>query len=80
MFDALSMPAQKEQMKGTEIAELPETTYCLMQSDSLLTGYNIQTERLLTKPDADKHEVRLVIKVDIRVLRAKPYNYLFFGE
>ena len=60
--------------------EIDEPLYCLLEDDRLISGCAIETQRLLTKPNASKHEVRLVIEVDVRVSLARAYNQSFLGE
>lgn len=77
LFDGLSIP-DKGQM--ADIPTIEEPIYCLLENDCLISGCSVETQRLLTKPDASEHEVRLVIEVDVRVSQARPYNLPFLGE
>jgi hypothetical protein len=81
LFDALRVP------DGAEIKEhKPDYTpnaqplYCLMEQDALITGYKVRSDRLLTAPGKDEHEVHLVVEVTIRVMRIRWENIGFLGE
>jgi hypothetical protein len=80
LFDAMSAPAQIEQLSSPECENIDDPTYCVMENDSLITGYSIKTGRLLNRPNASKHDVHLVIEVNVRVMRAMAYNQLFFSD
>ena len=63
LLDALSVPQHDEQV-------IPGSTspmFCLLEDNSLITGLDVQTQRLLAKPNASKHDVHLLIEVDVRV-------------
>ncbi len=80
-FDALTMPQFDDGVaRYGDAGTLPDPLYCLMENDTLVTGCNIETGRLLTKPDGHAAEAHLVINVDVRVVRAKPYNMSFLGD
>jgi hypothetical protein len=66
LFDGLKMPGIDDFIKGEEY---PPQLCCLLEDDSLISGVSIRTDRLLSKPDAKPTEVRLVIRVSIKVLR-----------
>jgi hypothetical protein len=76
-LDALSVPNADQIPSGTPSFD---PTYCLLEDDSLISGLHVESERLLTRPDSSKHEVRLIVNVDVRVVRARIYNQLFLGE
>jgi hypothetical protein len=77
LFDALRIPAEAEMV---EDPTLSDPIHCLLESDTLITGINIRTDRLLTGPNKSAHEVHLVIEAHIQVLQAKLYNLGFLGE
>jgi hypothetical protein len=77
LFDALRVPAPDEIRPDTD---LPDPLYCLLENDSLITGCSIETGRLLSRPGASAHEVRLVIEVDVRVTLALSYNTPFLSD
>ena len=63
LFDALSVPNEDQ------IIDDPNTDdpiYCLLEDDRLISGFSIETQRLLSNPNASTHDVRLVIEVDVR--------------
>lgn len=71
LLDALRLPELDEQSRSPpEEAEL----WCLMQSDTLVSRLDVDTDRLLF-PQTDKpHEVHLVIGVKLNVLEVSQYN------
>jgi hypothetical protein len=76
LFDALSMP-NRDQMVDDPTATDP--IHCLLENDTLIAGLAIETGRLLGRPNASKHEVKLTIEVDVRVMISRTYNQLFLG-
>jgi hypothetical protein len=76
LLDALAIPQHSEQIleKSSKINNL---IYCLAEDDSLISGINVETERLLSPVDAPKNYVRLVIRVDVRVKLPTIYNQSF---
>jgi hypothetical protein len=77
LFDALGVPNQDQIVDDPT---LDDPVYCLLEDDGLIAGVNIETHRLLSRPNASKHEVRLVIEVDVRVTHPRAYNELFLGN
>ena len=77
LFDALSIP-DAGQIVADRVTAAP--IYCLLEDDKLISGCSVETQRLLIRPNASEHEVRLVIEVDVRVSQARPYNLPFFGD
>jgi hypothetical protein len=80
LFDALRMPWDDTEATHKRPDGLEYPLYCLLESDALITGFNINTDRLLTKPNSSANEVRLIINVDVRVMHARPYNISFLGD
>lgn len=71
LLDALRMPERDEHDRDP-----PDNDglFTLMQSDTLITRLNVDTDRLLT-PQTDKaHEVNLVIGVKVNVLQVGEHN------
>ncbi len=79
LFDALRMP---------EISELPSSAtpiddpfFCLLENDSLITGFKITSEKLLEPySDKDRSRVRLVINVTVKVHRLTYGNMAMGGD
>jgi hypothetical protein len=71
LLDALRMPEKDEQ----ERVDVPESgLFTLLESDTLISRLDIDTDRLLF-PQTDKpDEVHLVIQVKLNVLRVGPHN------
>jgi len=78
LFDALSVPQDKNEMCPD--ADAPNPIYCLLENDRLITGYSIESQQLLTFPDKNENWVQLIITVDVRVSRARPYNTIFLSD
>lgn len=78
LLDALSVPAHDEQVVTSD-TDAPPVIYTLMQDDSAITRIDVDTHRLLSRPDGNKHDVRLVIEVDVRVAQTRNYNRPFLG-
>jgi hypothetical protein len=77
LLDALSMP-NADQLINDPAADEP--LYCLLENDRMISGCSIETQRLLSRPNASKHDVRLIIEVDVRVTQARAYNQSFLGD
>jgi hypothetical protein len=76
LIDSLTMPQHAEQVLekiGTKEAPL----YCLLEEDSLVSGLNVESERLLTDQSLPQDYVKLTIEVDVRVRQPAIYNYGF---
>jgi hypothetical protein len=78
LFDALAIPSSDQIPANDPL--IPDTTYCLMEDDSMISGVDIETHRLLSMPNGSKHEVRLIIEVDVRVMKPRNYNQFFLGD
>lgn len=69
LFDALSAPAQAQQVPPSMRHTSPtDPLYVLLDDDSLITRVNVETDRLLAPPGPDI--VRLFIRVTTRITRA----------
>jgi hypothetical protein len=79
-LDALKVP-QSEADNVAAIQNKPtDPIYCLLEDDSLITGLNVQTTRLLTAPNLGENYVRLLVEVDVRVTHPRAYNSAFLGD
>ena len=77
LFDALAVPNNDQVIDDLTIND---PIYCLLEDDALIAGVNVETQRLLSRPNASAREVRLVLEVDARVTHPRPYNQPFLGE
>lgn len=77
LFDALSVPNVDQIVADTGFAD---PIHCLLEDDKLITGFAVETQRLLSKPGESEHYVHLVIEVDVRVTQARSYNTYFLGD
>ncbi len=74
LFDSLRIPVDKKELGG----HLPEADeypfFCLLQDDRLITHLSISTDVLLEplrgKDQIDDNDVRLIIKVNLRPIKA----------
>lgn len=78
LFDGMRMPSDETEMAAC--GPLPEPFYCVMESDSLITGFTVQTGRLLSGQSTSDAEVRLVIEVTVSTTEAMLYNLSFLGD
>lgn len=76
LFDALRMPKDQELdvTKDTNRPDPEEINYCLLEDDSLITGFTIDTDRLLFPETEHQHECHIVMEVKVNVLTAGPHN------
>jgi len=70
LFDGLRMPNDPNEMAVTGHLTA-DPFHCLLENDKLITTLTVRTDRLLSKPGADKNEVRLVIDVVVSPTRIK---------
>jgi len=77
LVDALAMPRHAEQVleKNTQATPI----FCLLEDDTLVSGFEIESERLLGDQNNAVDYVRLTIEVDVRVRQATVYNQSFLG-
>ena len=69
IFDALRMPASKDELGGYETPEEGETPfYCLLTDDKLISRVSVETDTLLqpTSLEAGDNDARLVILIKLR--------------
>jgi hypothetical protein len=78
LLDALTMPRHAEQVLQ-EVGNDEYPVYCLLEDDSLVSGLQVETERLLTDNNHPADYARLTIEVDVRVRQAMIYNQSFLG-
>src|SRR5260221_3159444 len=76
LLDALAMPQHVEQIIDQASTKV-DPIHCLLEEDSLVSGLQVESERLLTDQNHPKDYVRLVIEVDVRVRQATVYNHAF---
>lgn len=54
--------------------------YCLLESDTLISGFDVDTDRLLFPKTSEESEAYLVIEVTINVLNLGPWNMSLIGS
>lgn len=79
LFDALKVPGP-EDMKREELDDISQPFFCLLQDDALITGFDVETDRLLTRPHEPASQVFLVIDVNVRVMALTEANVGFLSE
>lgn len=77
LLDALTLPQPEQIPKSVKV---PERMHVLLEDDGLVTGFSVESQRLLSRPDKLENEVRLTIDIDVRVTDARSYNTLFLGD
>ena len=78
LVDALTMPRYVEQvLDRTNTISAP--VFCLLEDDSPVSGFQVESERLLGDAVNAADWVKLLIEVDVRVRQATIYNQSFLG-
>lgn len=77
LFDALQIPDIENLRNHPQEAHSP--ICCLLENDSLITGVEVSTGRLLFPTDSKPNEVCLVIEVEVRVMRLGDWNISLMG-
>jgi hypothetical protein len=77
LFDSLSAPNADQIVADATISD---PIHCLLENDRLITRIDIDTHRLLAAQSNSKHEVKLIIEVDVRVAQSRTYNHPFLGD
>lgn len=77
LFDALAVPSADQIV--SDGGNPDDAIYCVLEDDRLITGFNIETHRLLTRPGVSEQHVQLLIEVEIRLTQARSYNQFFLG-
>jgi hypothetical protein len=78
LLDSLTMPRHVEQVLDKSSTSF-SPMHCLLEDDSMVSGLDVESERLLTAADYPVDFVRLVIEVDVRIRQATIYNQSFLG-
>lgn len=70
LFDALRIPHNKSELPALAKSDSDEQPFfCLLEDDSLITGFRLDSERLLFADSASEAEVQLTVRVTIRAIR-----------
>jgi hypothetical protein len=77
LFDALAVPDNQQVLDDPTLSD---PICCLLEDDSLITRIDVDTRRLLSRPNSSQHEVHLLVEVDVRVTNARTYNQCFMGD
>ena len=79
LIDALTMPQHVEQVLDQNISTEAQPLHCLLEEDSMISGLEIESERLLGNSNNAGDYVKLTIHVDVRVRQTMVYNQSFLG-
>jgi hypothetical protein len=77
LFDALSVPNKDQVIADDKTIDDP--IYCLVKDDGLISSIAVNTQTLLSSPNASHHQVHLLIEVDVRLYVTRLYNHCFLG-
>jgi hypothetical protein len=77
LFDGLRMPASGDDPYNGEIED---PFFSLLEDDSLISGFSVETGRLLTRPGSNAAEVKLVITVTVKAAHVRSYNLPLLGD
>lgn len=75
-FDALEVPAQEGSADGDEVDGL---NYRLYENDTLIRGFDIDSDRLLLPDEAFPAHVHIVARVTVHVEAVGPWNVAVLG-
>ena len=78
LFDSLSVPPHENQLNGLAPVPGENPFYCLLEDDSLVTGIEVKTERLLEVP-VNPTDVRLTMTAIVRPTKVTPDTFGFLG-
>lgn len=76
LFDALRMPTPDEARK---YPSQHDRLFCLMESDTLVSHVEVETDRLLFPSTEKPHEVHLVVEVSVKVQVVGDWNVCLLG-
>jgi hypothetical protein len=79
-LDSLKVPKSEADCVANVYPKPTEPIRCLVEDDSLITGLNVETTRLLSSDGGEKNYVRLVVEVLVHVMYPRTYNELFLGD
>jgi hypothetical protein len=79
LFDSLSFPNHANQLQGQAADAEENPFYCLLEDDSLITGFQIKTERLLQPLGANPDEISLLLTITVRPTTVTTGNIGFLG-
>jgi hypothetical protein len=70
LFDALRIPLNTSELPSTARPEDGERPFfCLLENDSLITAFRLESERLLFPQSRSEAEVQLVIRVNVKAIK-----------
>jgi len=78
-LDGLRMPKADEMEFCGDRQTLPHPVHCLLEDDALVTAFSVKTGQLLTKPNGNDSDVRLVVDVTVKVTHVRSYNSALIG-
>ena len=78
LFDSLSVPPHENQLNGLAPMNGENPFYCLLEDDSLVTGFEVKAERLLELP-ANENDVKLTLTATVRPTKVTIDTLAFLG-
>jgi len=78
LFDSLSVPPHENQLNDLVPKDGENPFYCLLEDDSLVTGFEVKTERLL-EPIRNETDVHLTLTAIVRPTKVTIDNLSFLG-
>jgi hypothetical protein len=76
LFDALSVPANAQQVPNNADTEPDKRVFCLLEDDKLVISVTVSNDRLLSQPDSSNH-VLVILRVHPITFRATQANVVF---
>ncbi|MDE2099582.1 MAG: hypothetical protein KGL39_20185 [Patescibacteria group bacterium] len=77
LFDALRMPNADVAARHPQAQD---PTYCLLENDSLISSFEVDSDRLLVPETDHAHEALLIIDVGINIMRVGSWNSCLMGN
>ena len=76
LFDALRKPDADIARK---YPQQYDPLYCLLENDTLISGFDVDTDRLLFAKTSEESEAYLIIEAEVSVLDIGPWNMSLIG-
>jgi hypothetical protein len=70
LFDALRLPKDLNEMPGEQLSPEEQPLFVLLEDDSLITGFQVTTDRLLIPPESDENKNDVMLVINVTVMRS----------
>ena len=77
LFDAFRIPDEDVEQRYPQARD---KTFCLLENDTLISGFGVSTGRLLMPETEYPNECHLIIEVTVRVLKLGSWNACLTGD